>query len=252
MPQFDSIDITNHKAGHFDYTAISQDALAELGSSEQTLVTIVVDKSGSTGGFESLMEDALKKMIEGCAKCPRADFLLVRVVTFNHDLYEVHGYQPLSACIDDQGKALPAYDGILRASGTTALYDATIDCFEATADFGKKLQDEDYDVNGIVVVLTDGWESGASTFGVAEVKGAFQKTVIAENLESMVSILVGLDHGDDTDLQDFKNQGGFTEYIKISDVDQTSLGKLVDWVSESVSSQSQALGTGGPSAVPQF
>ena len=44
-----------------------------------------------------------------------------------------------------------------------------------------------------------------------------------------------------------KTNCGFTQYVAIADANATTIAKLGDFVSRSISSQSQALGTGGPS-----
>ena len=253
MPKFDdSLDIRNHQAGHFQYTAISPDALSEEGATEETLVTVVIDRSGSVTGFQDKLEKALKAIISGCGQCPRSDFLLLRLLLFDSQspAEEVHGFVPLSSCLDTNGEAGPQYNGIISPRGVTALYDATVDAIEATADYGKQLIAQDYDCNAIVVILTDGMDN-ASTYGIPEVKGAFSKAMQSECLESLVSILVALNPQADAEgLRKFNEDGGFTAYQEIDDLSDDSFAKLADWVSESVSSQSQMLGTGGPSKVP--
>ncbi len=48
-------------------------------------------------------------------------------------------------------------------------------------------------------------------------------------------------------LDDFRTEAEFTQYVPINEADQSSLAKLAEFVSKSISSQSQALGTGGAS-----
>lgn len=236
-----------HQPGAFTYTAVSMDALAEEGASEETLVTLIWDKSGSTTGWDDISTECLKQVIRGCDRCPRKDYLLVRLVVFDSKQCEVHGYKPLRLCLDDvnQGK----YDNLLNPGGSTALYDVTIDGIDAAVDFAQKLDKHDYDTNGIIVVLTDG-EDMCSTYDVPHVKAAFQRAVQSETLESLQSILIAINPaGCATALQKFSKDGGFTKYVEFTDLDEDGFAKLADWISESVSSQSQALGTGGPSQV---
>ena len=66
----------------------------------------------------------------------------------------------------------------------------------------------------------------------------------------MVSILIGVNtwQGSIKDyLNQFKEDAGFTQYQDVSTASKESLSKLANFVSQSISSQSQALGTGGPS-----
>ena len=48
-------------------------------------------------------------------------------------------------------------------------------------------------------------------------------------------------------LTDFSKTAGFTQYVELGNANAATLAKLADFVSRSISSQSQSLGTGGPS-----
>ena len=128
MPKFDneSADLVVTKAGHFGFTATKID---DLLASEYTLVSLVFDRSGSTGMFQNEMEDCLKRVIKACQRSPRADNLMIRVVTFDSQLVEEHGFKLLSSI------NLDAYDGCLRAGGVTALFDAAVDGIEVVPQF---------------------------------------------------------------------------------------------------------------------
>ena len=67
-------------------------------------------------------------------------------------------------------------------------------------------------------------------------------------MESLISILVGLDVQSACIAQyldEFYWQVGFTQYVKLEDADPRTLAKLADFISKSILSQSQTLGTGG-------
>ena len=53
-------------------------------------------------------------------------------------------------------------------------------------------------------------------------------------------------------LQNFYFEGGFKQYIELDKADAATLARLADFVSRSISSQSQALGTGGVPAPITF
>jgi len=63
---------------------------------------------------------------------------------------------------------------------------------------------------------------------------------------------VGVDSGTSQELENFKNEVGFTQYIELKNADAKTLAKLAKFVSSSISSQSSALGTGGPSQSLNF
>jgi len=218
-------------------------SIDSLGASEYTLGVIILDVSGSTGGMRADMEKALKAIVAACRSNPRADNMLLRVVMFDDSVVEVHGFKPLPDCAEAD------YDGVLgRSGGLTALFDACYTGVKSVTLYGEQLTKQDFDVNAAVFVVTDGGNNrGTATEKM--VKEALAEAVQSEALESITSVLVGLNaHGGlDQLLADVKTNCGFTQYVAIADANATTIAKLGDFVSRSISSQSQALGTGGPS-----
>ncbi len=231
--------------GHYGYSATRLD---DLGATEYTLVTIVNDVSPSVSAFVREMETALREIVKACKHAPRADSLMLRLVTFSRRLDEAHGFKLLEQCrLDD-------YKKILRIGCATALYDAAENSISALAAYGKRLTEANFAVNGIVFVITDG-EDNASTLGIRHVREALANAVKRESLESLVSILIGVNVQDPRIggfLQDFKNEAGFTQYVEIDRADAKALARLADFVSRNISVQSQALGTGGSSQRLRF
>ena len=104
-------------------------------------------------------------------------------------------------------------------------------------------------VNGIVFGITDGCDN-ASTCSAADVKAALAQAMKTESLESIITILIGVGINDSyvsATLNNFKTEAGFTQYVELAKADAKTLAKLAEFVSKSISAQSQALGTGGPS-----
>jgi len=226
--------------GSYGYSATK---LSELGATEYTLVTLVVDDSGSIASFRTEMVAAIKEVVNACRYSPRADNLMIRLVTFSNSLTEVHGFKLLASC--NAGD----YDNVLNVGGMTALFDATVNSVDATSAYGKTLVDSDFSTNGIVVVITDGADNQSSN-SINSVATSLKKATANETLESLVSILIGVNVTDpsiSTALNDLHTQGGFTQYVELKDANAKTLAKLAQFVSKSISSQSTALGTGGPS-----
>jgi hypothetical protein len=224
--------------GHYGYSATR---VEKLGATEYTLVTIVADVSGSVAAFRIEMENALKEIVSACKRAPRADNLMLRLTTFSDTLQEAHGFKLLSKC------NAADYDGILRPGGNTALYDATENTVAATTSYGKQLSAADFDANAILFVITDGADN-ASRSSAGDVRTAFEQAIATEALESLVSILIGVNAGQlGGYLTDFKRDAGFTQYIDIGKADAKTLARLAMFVSRSILAQSQSLGTGGPS-----
>lgn len=214
-----------------------------LGASEYTLATITVDISGSVSGFDAELLRMIKEAVNACKKSPRAENLMVRVVLFNTQLSEVHGFRPVNDIDPDRD-----YQN-LSPYGGTALYDATYDSVGALLSYAKILTDQDYTVNGISFIITDG-EDNASSFRPTQIAKLIDDAKIGESVESVLSILVGI--GNSAYLNNFKTEAKINEFIELGSADAKSLAKLAAFVSKSVSSQSQSLGSGNVSTIPTF
>ena len=81
MPKIFDPTLETHtlQASHYGFSA---ENLQNLGSSEYTLVTVVVDTSSSVYSFATDIENCLKAIVKACRVSQRADNLMMRVVTF--------------------------------------------------------------------------------------------------------------------------------------------------------------------------
>ena len=232
---------------HFGYSAADLDS---LGATEYTLVTIAVDESSSVSAFKNEMEKCIQEVVKACKFSPRSDYLLIRLVAFNSSMREVHGFKQLVDC------DLNDYIGAINPCGATALFETARNAISATNDYGKQLADSDFDANAIVVVITDGDDNSSGSIDAQSVGTALTQAMRDEALESIMSILVGVGVGSYSGISDyldtFKDEAGINQYVEIKDADDKSFAKLAGFISQSVSSQSSALGTGGPSQTLAF
>lgn len=248
MPIFQDDDSTNFKANGsgFQFSGININQLT--GASAYTLVGLAVDRSSSVTSFATEIETCVKESVKSCLKSPRADNLLARLLAFGSTVTEEHGFRPLVNCTPDK------YDGFLKPGGQTLLYDASVDIVDSLATYGKSLIDQDYTANGIVIIITDGADYG-SMLKAHHVKESIDRTRQSESLESIISILVGINVKEPTIaayLKDFKDEAGFSQYIEAADVSAKTMAKLTGFISTSISSQSMAIGSGGPSKLITF
>jgi uncharacterized protein YegL len=217
--------------------------LEKLTSTEYTLASIAIDTTGSVSGFSDELLAMLKTSILSLKKSPRAANLLVRVILFNTAVgeQELHGFKPLSDIHVDTD-----YQPF-QIAGATNLFDAAYSLVGATSIMGEDLMKNDFLANGIIFVITDGGDN-ASRVTPSMIKTQIEDIRLKEKLESLITLLVGVNAGYyKTELDRFKTDGGFDKYIDMGDATPQNLAKLAGWVSQSVSSQSQSLGTGGPS-----
>jgi hypothetical protein len=219
----------------------------KLGAASYTLVTIMIDTTGSVAGFAPLLKKMLTTAIAACKKSPQSDNLLVRACTFDSSrgIQELHGFREL-ADVD------PAAYQDFQPSGMTPLYDATYSAVGATVAYGKQLRDADYGVNGILFVLTDGVDNASKTTPNM-IRESMDGALKGKEVESLVSVLIGIQDPAAPDatvvrmLDEFHRSAGFTHFVDAGSATPGKLAKLAAFVSQSISSQSQALGTGGPS-----
>jgi hypothetical protein len=242
MPKLADMDTTKIGGSNFNFSSIK---IEHLGATEYSLVTIAVDVTGSVRDFADLLREMLITVVKACKKSPRAENMLIRVIRFSsmfqNGVDEIHGFKLFKDI--DPDKDYPE----LHGGGMTPLCDACFSCFGAMNEYGKKLVDNDYLVNAIMFVITDG-EENASTATMKMVHDEAKKGVSGEILESTTSVLIGINAGNFKDsLNIFQKEAGMMQYVDAGDATEGKLAKLAGYISQSVSSTSQALGTGGPS-----
>jgi len=228
----------------------------KLGALQYTIVAIAIDVSGSVARFADKLRDCLISIIGACKANQRAEFLVIRVTTFSTHHQEVHGYVELK---DIDENDYPEF----RAMGFTCLFDATYDAIGSTLAYSEQMVALGYDVNGAVYIITDGGENpGGGHITIASpkmIKDKIEDALRKEDIESLITTVVALhdpndSYSDETekDLKLLVEEAGMTKMINIGEATDASLAKLADWVSSSVSSQSDQVGSNAPSQVPDF
>jgi uncharacterized protein YegL len=163
---------------------------------------------------------------------------------------EVHGFKQLIDCDPND------YINAINPCGSTALFETARNAISATNDYGKQLADSDFEANAIVFVITDGDDNSSGGVTASDVGTALQEAMRDEALESIMSILVGVGVGSYPGISDyldtFKDDAGMNQYVEIKDANDKTFAKLANFISQSVSSQSSSLGTGGPSCQLTF
>lgn len=217
-------------------------SIDKLGADKYTLAVIAIDTSGSVIKYKKQLEDTILTIIEACKKCPN---LMIRVVTFNDNLKEIHGFINIE---DTDSK-----DYKLNPCGCTNLFGATYDAVGSVVTYAKMLSDQDFGVNGIAFVVTDGYDNiGAVT--PSKIKDIKNNPITSEEMQSFTSVLIGItsDPTCHKELSDFKDKAGFDHYEKINDASKDSLVKLGNLVSKSISMTSRSLQTGSGSTNLSF
>jgi len=234
--------------GGFHFSAVKPDVLADL-ASEYTLVTLAVDITGSVYGFSGQLLEMVRFVVRGCKKSPRSENLLLRVILFNSvkGIVEVHGFIPI-----DQINPDTDYKPF-KCGGLTNLYDAVYSGIGATLTYARNLTGQDFTVNGVLYVVTDG-DDNVSSWTPTQIADMVGQLASSEGIiESFISILIGVNTAQCSGLlYNFQNEAKLTQFVDAGDATPQNLAKLGGWVSKSVSSVSQSLGSGGPSQPLSF
>ncbi len=237
MPILGGNEQHNLVGSSFGFSAVG---LGDLEESEYTLVTLVQDESSSVTAFKADMERCLGSAVEACNHSPRANNLLLRMLAFNHNLREIHGFKELKDCNPGD------YNDSLQPGGMTSLYDAVENAIEATVAFGNKADAADIDANGLVIVITDGCDN-RSTSTLNSLQTLLGKVQRDEGLQSLNTIIVGVNVQDSIvsdHLDSLKTVTGADQYIELNNASAKTLAKLAQFVSRSISSVSQSLASG--------
>lgn len=241
MAKFNDILETNiATASGYKFSAVK---LSDLSATEYTLVQITVDVSGSTSASTRDMERTIAEIVKACDRSPRRENLMIRVTIFGSTLVELHGFKLLGMI------GATDYDGQLGTLGMTALYQATAEGREALAKYGGDLMEQNFLANAIEFVITDGGDTEGRVTPAA-IKKIGEEMVLNEKVESFRSVLICI--GNDQRVIDFGADAGFSQVEQIANATEKALAKLADFVSKSISSASQALGSQGPSQPVSF
>ncbi len=230
----------------FTFTGADIDDLGDM-AEEFTVVTMVCDRSGSVRSYKNELEQCKRHIVQSCAQSPQPDNLVIRDVSFGSKVTELHGFKHLSSINPDD------YIGSIKISGATALHDAAYNAIQASSQYGRDLRAKDMEANGVIIIITDGYNN-ASTQTPDTIKDSLARVARDETLESLNVILVGVGVDSYTSgiLKAVKDECGYMQYVDIGDATPETLAKLAEFVSKSISAQSQSLGTGGPSQALQF
>ena len=225
--------------GNYQYTGVP---INDITSLENTLVTGLLDESGSTRAFASEMEKGVKEIVKALRRSPRADNLMYRHCHFSTGFREVHGYQTLNQ-ID-----LTKYDGCYICGGQTHYFDNTDRVLKEMIDYAEKQSAAKYLCNGYLFMITDGMDYGSS-LKLPDLKKSLARGITSEALESLNTLLIGVNNDDKVQegLKNVAKECGFTQYLPLTDTDEKTIAKLCGFISKSIQAQSQALGSGGPS-----
>lgn len=136
----------------------------QLDVADATLVSVVVDMSGSMSSFEKPVCDAFNAMLDALAGAKAATAILVSLWAFSDSAKLLSSYEP----VERKPRLVPA---VYTPGGSTALHDATLAAMTGLMTYGQRLFDEGVPTKRVLFVLSDG-DDNASKATAAEVRAA--------------------------------------------------------------------------------
>ena len=234
-------DMENFKVpgGNFGFSGAR---IENLEASTYTLVDVEFDETGSVDNFKVLLEKMAIEIVEACRMFPTAENILLRVTAFSSmhksGIREIHGYLPLVDIDTSLYK--------LNPDGGTPLYDAAYSSIGAMLTYADELQKQNYDVNGITIIITDG-DDNRSTMTEKSLRQLIDESKKGEKIQTLTSVLVGVvkDNQRIRDiLKDFSNNVGFNQFIEMKDTSPKAFAKLTGFISKSISVTSTSINSG--------
>jgi uncharacterized protein YegL len=222
----------------------STSPIDKLTESRYTISRVMMDVTGSLKGFEPDILQALTKIVLALQESTYKYNILHGVSWFSsrflQNIEEVHGTLPASDLDPAQ-----LYKNVL-CDGLTPLRDAFAAGIDMVLTEAEDRWENDFSVNGIVIVGTDGEENYSSN-DVAKTKAILEKARRSEKLDSLITLLIGIDPVDCADkLREFRTEIGIDYYVEVGKMNDTkAIAKLIKVVSSSVVAQSQQIVTSG-------
>lgn len=230
----------------FGFSAIDPEDMANP-EDEYTLVSIAMDVSPSTGMCRQDMADGMKTVNLATKKDPRCDKIMVHSTLFGSDIEEVHGFKPVMEI--DENEYKPAS----TIGGSTCLYDSIYNAIASCAAYSEVLDKSDIGSNAIIFILTDGMDNSSSV-GTQSIIDKLNEIKMKEIMESIKIIILGFNDPQSPwnkevaeYLDKLVKDLDLDQYVDIGKMTPEQAAKVFGFVSQSISSQSQHLGTGGKS-----
>lgn len=155
----------------------------DLLATEATIVTFVVDASGSMTEAQAAVVESLNESVLAMAESKQAEAITLSLITFSDEVSVVFANQPV-----DQVRSLTAADYV--PNGMTALYDALLDALTGAMTYEERLLQTGISTKVIVVVFSDGANNASRRVTEARVR------TVAEDLgkrENWILAFVGFE-----------------------------------------------------------
>ena len=219
------------------------------GSTKYSVVVIAVDVSGSVGKFRKDLENSLITALEGCQMDRLSDSIIVRILLFADNIEELIPFKEITEIdIDKEIK------GKLVIRGCTCLYDVALAGAESLEAYSEDLFENGIMSNATLVIITDGDNTVGTKNTPAMVADTVKRIRFSEKVESIKTIVVAVNEDKyyADIIENFADEMDKDQFIWMKDLTSKGFARLGGFLSSSVSSSAQALGTGSPSKSLNF
>ncbi len=129
-------------------------AADDLDTADATLVSVVLDMSGSMSPHQRAVIDAYNTMLAALSSAKAASAILVSTWAFADSASLLSSYE----AVDQKPKLTPS---VYTPAGMTALYDAVLGAMTGLIAYGQRLWDEGVPSRRVLFVLSDGGDNSS-------------------------------------------------------------------------------------------
>lgn len=231
MQEQDNNPLAYTLGGNFDPNSVDQERVV--------LLSLVVDRSGSTAKYEADFNRALTEFLQAESNSHIAEELFFQLVTFGSDVTIDSGFQPVVG-FD------PNSVSVRNSGDMTAGYDAVRVALESMFDYGKQLEKSGTDVRYNLCLITDGEFNTGSDHTGQSVRAILDKIRADERMYGKTTVFMyGV--GDQSLFEAARDSMGFDPSALLTyGATGGDFKKMLQTVSQSVSKSSSG------QAVPNF
>lgn len=181
----------------------------KLGATEATIVTYLVDASGSMFEVEKEVQESLAEVVVSMVESKLAAALTLSLISFNERVWVSFANKPV--------EEIASADIQYRADGFTALYDATLDALTGALAYEELLLRVGMSTKVIVVVFSDGADNRSHRVTAAKINKVV-RDLLATRRESWILAFVGFktyEAGKGIDYQQIAHAMGFSALLVV-------------------------------------
>jgi von Willebrand factor type A domain len=197
-----------------------------LNTDDVTLLSVIIDESGSMGSVRNDVIDAFNQMTRALHDSKAQDSILMSAWKFSNAPTLLFGYTPIDSVPD----LTPA---LYMPDGGTALYDATMNGLTGLVGYGQDLRNNGIRTRSIAVVISDG-DDNMSKHSSTAVRTVAQDLI---RQETYTLAFIGL--GDPASFTHIAGQMGFPSVLTVSN-SAKDIRRALNMISGSVIRASQA------------